>query len=279
MGVRFLRRSGIGVVEIYGMIGGALRVPVYSRILDAVRTDRRFRSVIVEIDSPGGTASGSELLYRSLARVREEKPVVVYIRGTGASGAYYIACAASKVVALPTSLVGSIGVIYLRPVLEQLLEKVGVSFSVYKGGRLKDMGGFWRSPTPEEEGKLTGLIDEIYENFVGVVARERGMELDRARELATGELFTGRGAQNQGLVDELGDFDHALDLAAELGNTRRRPVWVRPKRGFLERFTGRVGGTAVGGGLVSELERLLAGGLYYVSPGHAGLGTGFETRD
>ena len=279
MAVRFLRRSGIGVVEISGMIGGALRVPVYSRILDAVRSDRRFRSVIVEIDSPGGTASGSELLYRSLARVREEKPVVAYIRGTGASGAYYIACAASKVVALPTSLVGSIGVIYLRPVLEQLLEKLGVSFSVYKGGRLKDMGGFWRAPTLEEEGKLTGLIDEIYENFVGVVARERGMELDRARELATGELFTGRGAQKHGLVDELGDFDNALDLAAELGKTRRRPVWVRPKRGFLERFSGRIGGTAVGGGLVSELERLLAGGLYYVSPGHAGLGTGFEVRN
>ena len=266
MAVRLLRRSGIGVVEIFGMIGGGLRVPTYSQILDGVRRDGRFKSVIVEIDSPGGTASGSELLYHSLRRVREEKPVVAYIRGTGASGAYYIGCAANKIVALPTSLVGSIGVIYLRPVLQQLLEELGVSFSVYKGGRLKDMSGFWRPPTPEEEGKFTGLIDEIYENFVGVVAAERGIEMEKARELATGEIFTGRGAQERGLVDELGDFDRALDLAAELGNTRRRPTWVRPKRGLLERMTGRIGGPAVGAGLISELERLLSGGLYYMAP-------------
>ena len=265
MAVRFLRRSGIGVVEIYGMIGGALRVPVYSRILDAVRRDRRLKSVVVEIDSPGGTASGSELLYRSLARVREEKPVVAYIRGAGASGAYYVACGATRIVALPTSLVGSIGVIYLRPVLEKLLEKLGVSFSVHKGGRLKDMGGFWRAPTPEEEDKLASLIDEIYDNFVGVVARERGMEPERARDLATGELFTGRGARERGLVDDLGDFDRALDMAAEMGKTGRRPMWVRPRRGLLERFTGRIGGPGVGEGLVSELERLLAGGLYYMA--------------
>lgn len=265
MALRFLRRSGVGVVEMSGMIGGALRVPVYSRILDAVRRDRRFKSVVVEIDSPGGAASGSELLYRSLARVREAKPVVAYIRGTGASGAYYIACGASRIVALPTSLVGSIGVIYLRPVLEQLLEKLGVSFSVHKGGRLKDMGAFWRSPTPEEEGKLDSLIAEIYDNFVDVVARERRMEPERARDLATGEVFTGRGALELGLVDELGDFDSALNMAAEMGRTGRRPVWVRPRRGLMERLTGRMGGPGVGEGLVAELERLMAGGLYYVA--------------
>ena len=268
MAVRLLGRSGVGVVEMFGVIGGGLRVPMYSRILDDLRKDKRFKAVIVEIDSPGGTAAGSELLYHSLVRVSREKPVVAYIGGTGASGAYYIGCAASKIVALPSSLVGSIGVIYLRPVLQQLLEKIGISFSVFREGRLKDMTGFWRSPTTEEEGKFKDLIDEIYDNFVRAVAGGRKMEEARARELATGEIFTGRGAMERGLVDELGDFDTALDLAAGLGRTRRRAIWVRPKRPFLERFVGGISGPAVTGGIVSELERHLMGGLYYMAPGY-----------
>ena len=141
MAFRILGRGGIAVVELSGVIGGGMKVPVYSRLLDGLREDKRFRAVVLEIDSPGGTASGSELLYHSVLKIKKEKPVVAYIRGTGASGAYYISCAADRVVALPSALVGSIGVIYLRPVLEQLLQELGISFSVFKGGRLKDMGG------------------------------------------------------------------------------------------------------------------------------------------
>lgn len=266
MGMPFMKRSGVGVVEISGVIGGSLRVPTYARLLDGLRANRRIRAVLLDIDSPGGTASGSELLYNSLVRVAREKPVVAFIGGTGASGAYYISCAATKVVALPSSLVGSIGVIYLRPVLQQLLDKLGISFSVFKGGRLKDMTGFWRSPTSEEEGKFAGLIEEIYDNFVRVVASGRAMDEDSARELATGEIFTGRTAHEKGLVDELGDFDRALDLAADLGHARRKPIWVRPKRPLIERMIGRSGGPGVAGGLVVEMERVLAGGLYYMAP-------------
>lgn len=177
---------------------------------------------------------------------------------------------------MPSALVGSIGVIYLRPVLEQLLQKLGISFSVFKGGRLKDMGGFWRSPTSEEEGKFTGLIDEIYANFLQAVATGRGMEVDSVMELATGEIFTGRGAKERGLVDELGDFDTALDLAASMGGARRKPVWVRPKRPLVERLMGRVGGPSVTEGLVSELERVLMGGLYYMAPPY--LAGGFQNE-
>ena len=269
MAVPFLGRSGVGVVELSGVIGGGERVREYSSIFDGFRRDKRFKAVIVEVDSPGGAASASELLYHSLARVAQEKPVVAYIKGTGASGAYYISCAATKVVALPSSLVGSIGVLYLRPVLQQLLQKLGVSFSVYKGGRLKDMTGFWRSPTSEEEGKFNALIDEIYDSFVRVVAAGRGMDEERVRELATGEVFTGRGARERGLVDELGDFDTALDLAAVLGRTRRRPIRVTPRRPLVQRLMGRrAGGPTAAEGFVSAVERVLAGGLYYMDPSH-----------
>ena len=266
MAMPFVRRSGVGVVEISGVIGGSLRVPTYARLFEGLRTNKRIRAVLLDVDSPGGTASGSELLYNSLARVAREKPVVAFIGGTGASGAYFISCAATKVVALPSSLVGSIGVIYLRPVLQQLLDKLGISFSVFKGGRLKDMTGFWRSPTTEEEGKFTGLIEEIYDNFVRVVASGRAMDEDTVRELATGEIFTGRSAHKKGLVDELGDFDRALDLAAELGRARRKPIWIRPRRPLLERIVGGSAGPGVAPAMLPELERVLVGGLYYMAP-------------
>tara|TARA_B100000315_G_scaffold175823_2_gene164351 strand:+ start:2342 stop:3184 length:843 start_codon:yes stop_codon:yes gene_type:complete len=262
------RRAGVAVVEIEGVIGARVRAPVYARLFDSVAQSTRYRALLLDIDSPGGSASGSEILYRSLLRVAERKPVVAYIRGMGASGGYYLGCAASKIVALPTALVGSIGVIYLRPVLEQLLGKAGVEFSVFKGGRLKDMTGFWRGPTAEEGEKFQGLINEIYDNFVAVVARSRPLDEGQVRELATGEVFTARKGKELGLVDELGDFQDALELAARLGNSRPRHLPVRPKRSLSQRMFGGMGNNR-GSGLpllTAQVQRLLAGGIYYLEP-------------
>ena len=262
------RRAGVAVVEIYGVIGGQVRVPVYARLFDTIAKSRRFRALVLDIDSPGGSASGSELLFHSLMKVAERKPVVAYVRGIGASGGYYLACAASKVVALPTSLVGSIGVIYLRPVMEQLLSKVGVEFSVFKGGRLKDMGGFWRSPTTEEGEKFQGLINEIYDNFVDVVAKGRSLDPAQVRDLATGEVVTARRGHELGLVDQMGGFDDAVDLAAQLGKARPRPLWVRPRRSLGQRMFGRMGGEPGISSLINPLQRLLTGGIYYLDPSY-----------
>jgi len=264
----FLRRSGgVAVVEIFGVIGNHVRVPAYSRLLDSIAESRRYRAVVLDIDSPGGSAAGSELLFHSLKKVAETKPVVAYVRGIGASGGYYLACAASKVVGLPTALVGSIGVIYLRPILEQLLGKAGVEFSVFKGGRLKDMGGFWRGPTPEEGEKFQALINEIYDNFVSVVASGRSLSEDQVRELATGEVFTVRKGIDLGLVDQIGDFNSAVELAAQLGETKPRVRWLRPKRGLGQRFFGRMGGGDPGVSYFSsQLKQLMAGGIYYLAP-------------
>jgi protease-4 len=263
----FGRRGGIAVVEIHGVIGTRVREPIYARMFDAIGRGKQYRALLLDINSPGGSATGSDLLYHSLQKVARQKPVVAYVSGVGASGGYYLCCAASKVVALPTALIGSIGVIYLRPILEQLLDKVGIELSVFKGGRLKDMSGFWRGPTDEESEKFQGLIGEMYDTFVSVVAQGRSLETRRVRELATGELYTARRGQEMGLVDELGDFDLALNLAAEIGGVRPRPRWVRPKRSLSERLTGRAGAQPPGLSLVSsEMLRLLAGGMYYVEP-------------
>ena len=115
------RSSSVAIIEVHGAIGTRVRESVYARLFSDVATNDRYRALLLDIQSPGGSASASESLYYGLQRVKERKPVVAYIRGLGASGGYYLACAAHKVTALPTSMVGSIGVIYLRPILEQLL--------------------------------------------------------------------------------------------------------------------------------------------------------------
>ena len=267
---RIRRRSSVAIVEIHGVIGNHVKIPEFSRLIDSVAGNQRLKALLLDIDSPGGSATGSEVLYRAIQRVAEEKPVYAYVRGMGASGGYYLACAASKVYALPTALVGSIGVIYLRPVLEQLLSKVGVDFSVYKSGEFKDMTGFWRSPTDRESEKFQELINEIFDNFVTVVAEGRSLDEVKVREIATGEIMTAQKGIRQGLVDEIGDFKDALEAAAEAGGCKPTPRWIRPSRSLSQRIFARSGFGQRSGGqaLIEGLGRMMAGGIYYLEPGH-----------
>ena len=267
---RISRRASVAIVEIHGVIGNHVKIPEFSRLIDSVAGNQRLKALLLDIDSPGGSATGSEVLYRAIQRVAEEKPVYAYVRGMGASGGYYLACAASKVYALPTALVGSIGVIYLRPVLEQLLSKVGVDFSVYKSGEFKDMTGFWRSPTDRESEKFQELINEIFDNFVTVVAEGRSLDEAKVREIATGEIMTAQKGIRQGLVDEIGDFKDALEAAAEAGGCKPTPRWIRPSRSLSQRIFARSGFGQRSGGqaLIEGLGRMMAGGIYYLEPGH-----------
>ncbi len=264
------RSSGVAVVEMHGIIGSQIRPASYARIFETVARSKSYRALLLDIDSPGGSASASETLHRSIERVAEAKPVVAYVRGIGASGGYYLCCAASQVFTLPTALVGSIGVLYLRPVLEQLLGRAGVEFSIFKGGKYKDMTGFWRSPTSEEAERLQGLIDEIYDNFVQVVAKGRSMTEEAVRELATGEVMTGQRGIEAGLVDRIGDYTDALQAAAEAGGTRPRARILQPRRSLSQRLFG--GRASVEAESLTEfaavLQRLMGGGIYYMDPLH-----------
>ena len=263
------RGAGVAVVELHGVIGSQIRPAAYSRIFETVAKSKAYRALLLDVDSPGGSASASEALHRSIERVAETKPVLAYVRGVGASGGYYLCCAASQVFTLPTALVGSIGVLYLRPVLEQLLGRAGVEFSVFKGGKYKDMTGFWRSPTSEEAERLQGLIDEIYDNFVQVVVKGRSMTEEAVRELATGEVMTGQRGIEAGLVDHIGDYDDALQAAAEAGNTKPRAKLLQPKRSLSQRLMGRPSmGADSMAELAAAMQRLMGGGIYYMDPAH-----------
>ena len=251
-----LRRQKIAVVELFGTIGGSIRSPVFGRILADVRRDRRIRALVLDIDSPGGSVPASDYLYRSVAAIAHEKPVVASIRGFGASGAYLIGCAAHRIVAAPGAMVGSIGVISIRPVLEQLFLRLGISVDVNKSGAFKDMGAFWRGATSEENQKMQSLVDESFDTLISAVSKSRKMDEERVRELATGEVFWATRAKELGLVDELGDLDRAIDLAAELSGAPRRPVFVRARRGFRERLFGPMAASLVES-VMDEAERRL----------------------
>jgi protease-4 len=227
----------IAVTELFGAIGSPAKTTGYIRMLRAIEENNRVRALVIDIDSPGGSAGPSEYIFRSVQRVARKKPVIAFVRGMGASGAYMVACGASKIVAVPMALVGSIGVISMRPMLYEAMDKLGVSMRVTKAGRLKDMFSSFREPTPEEQAKEQGLMDEVYSRFVEMVSEARGMEIDRVRELATGEIFTAGQAKANGLIDELGDLDTAIDLAQGMaGMSERKISYLRPHRGLRDRL-------------------------------------------
>jgi protease-4 len=265
---RFRRRGQVAVVELFGVIGGAVRSAVYGRIFDDIRRSRAIRALVVDIDSPGGSAIASEYLHYSLSRVAESKPVVGFIGGMGASGGYMLSCAAQRVVALPGSLIGSIGVMSIRPILQELLDRMGISFSVNKSAPLKDMGAFYRQPTSEEETRMQALVDELYASFVAKVAEARHMTMEQAQAHATGEVFTGLRSLEIGLVDELGDLDRAVEVAAGLANVPvpRRPFYIRPRRPLRARLLGGFG-ASLAETLVEETERRLMNRAFYLPPG------------
>lgn len=227
----------IAVTELFGPIGSAARTTEMIRMLRAIEENRRIRALVIDIDSPGGGAGASEYIYRSVERVAARKPVVAFVRGMAASGGYMVACGASKTIALPMALVGSIGVISMRPMLYEALEKLGVRMEVTKSGRLKDMFSSFREPTPEEREKEQALLDAFYDRFIEIVAAARELPAERVRELATGEVFTAAQAQDAGLIDSIGDLDTAIDMAQSMAGVHERKVtYIRPRRSLRERL-------------------------------------------
>jgi len=184
--------------------------------LTKAEKDTAVKAIIFRIESPGGEIAPCQEILWEIERVKETKPIVVSMGGTAASGGYYISTQANKIVALPTTMTGSIGVIYQVTNIEGLLEKLGIQIEIFKGGKYKDMYWGFRELTPEEEEIMQGMVDEYYEQFIDVVAEGRELSKEEVRNLATGQIYTGTEAKELGLVDELGDLDTAINLALGL---------------------------------------------------------------
>lgn len=256
-----LRPASVAVVDLQGAIGPAVRPLEFARLLTALREDQSVRALVLNVDSPGGTAAGSEMIARAVRRLRAEKPAVAFVGGMGASGGYMIAAACGRIVTLPSAIVGAIGVIAYRPVVHEALERLGVRMRVGKTGRLKDMHSPFREQTAEEQAKDQRLLDALYEQFVEGAARDRGLDPARLRELATGEVYAAADALEHGLIDATGDLDDAIDQAAQAARAPRRVRLVRPRRGLRSLLLGRASAALAEGALL-ELEAALpsAGG-------------------
>jgi len=262
LGAGMRKTQRIAVVEMEGVIGPRLKAAEYARLFRSIEENDRLRAVVLDIDSPGGSATASDYLYLAIGSLARRKPVVAFFRGVGASGAYLFSCPASRIVAIPSALIGSIGVIAVRPLLYETMERLGLKVAITKSDRLKDMGSMFREPTEEEREKEQALVDDLHDQFLDAVAQGRHMDKARVREIATGEIYTARRALDLGLVDELGDLERALDIAAELGDVPRHPVWLHPKRGLREVLSSMMAGAFVDA-VVSQIEERIAARVYY----------------
>jgi protease-4 len=205
------------------LFGGNVITPQQVRSqVERAKNDISVKAVVLQVESPGGSAAASQEILNELGRL--EKPIVVSMGDLVASGGYYISSKADKIVALPATLTGSIGVISEIPNLKGLFDKLGIDVEVFTAGKHKDMFAGFRELSPEEEAIMQEITDQIYDQFVQVVAEGRNLSVDKVRELATGQLYTGVQAKELGLVDELGGLNEAIDLAASLAGIEQPKV-------------------------------------------------------
>ena len=246
------RRGVLAVIPIEGVIS-VKQVDPYLELIERAEKTRKIRGVLIKLSSQGGSITGTELLYMALMRLKEKKPLFVWTT-MAASGGYYAACAAHRILAPSTAIIGSIGVISIKPVVSGLLTKIGLKMEVLKEGEYKDESFFFKNTSKEGREKAQAINREVYEDFVSVVASGRGFDDETAHSVATGEIFTAKTGLSLGLVDGLGDFREALEeLAEEAGVSPERVVYLSPRRSLLSGILGR----NLAGGARGILERLL----------------------
>ncbi|HEY3136476.1 MAG TPA: signal peptide peptidase SppA [Blastocatellia bacterium] len=226
----------IAVVYLEGVIFNSKTI---NESLKTYGDDSRVKAILLRMDTPGGGVAASQEIADQLKWLRNEKgkKVVISMGSVGASGGYYIACAADKIYANPGTITGSIGVIAEWVNYGNLLKWAQLRPEVFKSGEFKDVGSPTREITPKEREYLQGLINQMYEQFVGAVAEGRTtLTRERIKQLADGRVYTGEEALREKLVDELGNYEKALKGTAELVGIRGEPQVVtppKPRRGSI----------------------------------------------
>ncbi len=219
------RASKIAVITVEGIIDGEKSRDIYEQ-LNRAADDRQVKGLIIRVDSPGGTISGSDQIFNEINKYREEqdKPVVAFMQGIAASGGYYVSAACDRIVAEPTAITGSIGVIAGHFVLQGLLEeKLGIQPSVFKSGEKKDWPSPFQPVTEEQRQYVQDkLIKPAYNRFVQIVADGREtLTLADVERLADGSIYSAEEALNEKLIDEIGYLDEAIEQVKELAGIEK----------------------------------------------------------
>lgn len=274
-GPRLSSGPRVGVVEIKGPIGGGRGSVDADEVLKIVKRyedDDEMRAVVVRIDSPGGSVAPSQEIYDELRKLSAKKKAVVCSMGNmAASGGFYVAMACPVIVAEPGTLTGSIGVISQFPNFKGLAEKLDVRVETIKSGKLKDAGNPFRDMTADDRVYWQGLIDQVYAQFVGAVAESRHLPPEEVRKFADGRVLTGETARRLKLVDALGNFNDAVDLARRRAGLKGEPHLVYPPedRGkLLDTLLGN-GVRSIADAVRAEVARDAVGasgpGVYYLA--------------
>lgn len=248
------------VLEVEGVITKS--EPVIEK-LNRYRENKDIKAVVIRIDSPGGSVGPSQEIYEELIKLRSEKKIVASMSSVAASGGYYIASAAHKILANPGTITGSIGVIIEFANMEDLLNKIGLKAVVIKSGKYKDLLSPTRQLQDEERALLQEVINTIHSQFIDAVALGRDMPREKVAAIADGRIFSGEQAKQLGLVDELGNLQDAIKKAAELAGIPGKPNVIYPEKkrpSLLEFFVE---------GLLEGMQHLRASGLKaaYLLPG------------
>ena len=235
------------LIDIDGVIGGSNEMSSFfggddfsmvarvQEVLDRARRDDDVRAILLRIDSPGGTATASEQIYTAIMRFRQERgiPVMAQFLGTAASGGYYIAMSADTIQAHPTTITGSIGVIFSSLSFAGLMEKIGVEDQTVTGGIYKDAGSPFRRLSDVEREQLQLIVDDLHERFREIVALGRpDLSPDQIRTLSEGQIFSASQALSNGLVDQIGTIEDAANTLEErLGIEQSRVIsYHRPRQ-------------------------------------------------
>ncbi len=238
-GIAFTNK--VGVIPITGAIEDSTQV--LKQIITFAK-DKSIKAIILRIDSPGGGVGASQEIYREIIRTREIKKVVVSMGGVAASGGYYIAAAADKIVANPGTITGSIGVIMQYYQYKALADKIGIKQEVIKSGEFKDIGNPDRELTEKDREILNAVITDVLSQFVNSVATGRNLPPEKVREIADGRIFTGSMAKKLGLVDQLGNFEDAVALTKKLAGIEGEVNLVYPEKKKLRLLDLLLGDTA-----------------------------------
>lgn len=211
-------KGGVAVLEMKGVILDSKKM--LARLKD-LEEDKLVRAIVLRLDSPGGSVAPSQEIYEAVKAM--PKPVVVSMGSVAASGAYYIACGAKKVLANPGTLTGSIGVIMEFMNLKGLLEWAKVERYSIKTGKYKDSGAEYRDMRPDERALLQSMVDDVLLQFKKAVSEGRKLSMDAVTAIADGRIMSGAQAKRLKLVDELGGIEDAIRVAAELGGIQGKP--------------------------------------------------------
>ena len=269
-------RAKVLVIDLAGLISshdgdGFLPEPSpVARIkeeLTKAAEDNKVQAVVLRINSPGGTVTASDIIYHEIRAFKEKRkiPVIASIMDVGASGGYYVAAAADKIVAHPSSVTGSLGVIMLTVNARGLLDKIGVEANAVTSGPKKDMGSPFRAMTEEERTIFQAVINAFYDQFLAVVKNgRRNLTPDQVRKLADGRIYTGEQARDLGLVDSVGYLDDAIGLAKQkAGLTEATVVVYRRPGAYRNNIYSRLlggGGNPFAGISNLDLATLVRGG-------------------